>query len=261
MKIQDFQKKKAGGVRISMVTCYDSWSAALVSESNVDCVLVGDSIAMTLYGHNSTLPADIDLMAAHTAAVRRALPDKFIIGDMPFLSYRSGLTETMKNVGKLMRAGANAVKLEGAGGNIETVRHIIASGVPLMGHIGLTPQAVNALGGFRVQGRCDEEILRLLNDARDLEEAGAFSLVLEAVPEKAAQQISSSLRIPVIGIGAGAGTDGQVLVLQDLLGLTKGFKPKFVRNFLNGAELVINALNDYHREVLAGSFPASAEWY
>ena len=188
---------------ISMVTCYDSWSAALIAETDIDCVLVGDSLAMVVYGHDTTLPVDIDTMAAHTAAVHRGMPKKFLIGDMPFLSYRKGLEIAMSNVGKLMNAGANAVKLEGANGNVELVRHIVESGVPVMGHLGLIPQSVHQLGGFKVQARDEEEAAALMEQALALERAACFALVLEAVPATVGAEVTGALEIPTIGIGAG----------------------------------------------------------
>ena len=261
MTVQDFIEKKSRGEAISMVTSYDSWSAALVARSAVDCILVGDSVAMTLHGHSSTLPVDTPAMALHTAAVRRGAPEAFVVADMAFLSYRGSIDATLDAVGALMRAGANAVKLEGASGNLETVARIVESGVPVMGHLGLTPQSVNAFGGFRVQARSPEAAARLKADALALQDAGCFSIVLEAVPAAVAEETSRALAIPAIGIGAGAGTDGQVLVLQDLLGLTADFRPKFVRRFLEGAELVVGALDAYHAAVADRSFPAEAETY
>jgi 3-methyl-2-oxobutanoate hydroxymethyltransferase len=261
MIVQDFARKKRDGVPISMVTCYDSWSAALIADTDIDCVLVGDSLAMVVYGHDTTLPADIDTMAAHTAAVRRGMPEKFLIGDLPFLSYRKGLEIAVANVAKLMSAGANAVKLEGAAGNLELVRHLVESGVPVMGHLGLTPQSVHQLGGFKVQGRGEEAAARLLEQARALEAAGCFALVLEAVPAELAGEVTAALAIPTIGIGAGPKVDGQVLVLQDLLGVTTAFRPKFVRTWMDGSTLIRNALQAYHRDVTTHAFPNGEESY
>jgi 3-methyl-2-oxobutanoate hydroxymethyltransferase len=261
MIVQDFARKKKDGVPISMVTCYDSWSAALIAETDIDCVLVGDSLAMVVYGHETTLPADIDTMAAHTAAVRRGMPEKFLVGDMPFLSYRKGLEVAVSNIGKLMGAGANAVKLEGAAGNIELIRHVVESGVPVMGHLGLTPQSVHQLGGFKVQGRGEEAAGRLVEQAVALEEAGCFALVLEAVPADVAAEVTAKLAIPTIGIGAGAKVNGQVLVLQDLLGVNTAFRPKFVRTWMDGSTLIRDALQAYHRDVTSGTFPNGEESY
>ena len=261
MNVQDFTASKQRGERISMVTCYDAWSAKLIAGTDIDCVLVGDSLAMVVYGHDTTLPIDTDTMAAHTAAVRRGAPDKFIVGDMPFLSFRRGRDHAAENAGKLMQAGANAVKLEGAAGNIETVAWLVESGIPVMGHLGLTPQSVHQLGGFRVQGRGDEAAERLMQEAIALQQAGCFSLVLEAMPADVASQVTASLQIPTIGIGAGAGTDGQVLVLHDLLGFNTDFRPKFVRTWMDGADNVNQALDAFHRAVRDGSFPSDAESY
>ena len=261
MIIHDFAKRKREGVPISMVTCYDAWSAALIAETEIDCILVGDSLAMVVYGHDTTLPVEIDTMAAHTAAVRRGAPDAFVIGDMPFLSYRRGLESAVDNVAKLIRAGAQAVKLEGAAGNLELIRHLVESGVPVMGHLGLTPQSVHQLGGFKVQARSDEAAAALIEQAHELEEAGCFALVLEAVPAAVAAEVTAVLEIPTIGIGAGRHVDGQVLVLQDLLGITTAFRPKFVRTWLDGSTLIRDALQAYHRDVTDGSFPNGEESY
>ena len=261
MNVQDFTRKKQNGERISMVTCYDAWSAKLIAGTDIDCILVGDSLAMVVYGHDTTLPIDTDTMAAHTAAVRRGAPDAFIIGDMPFLSYRRGLEDAVENAGKLMRAGAQAVKLEGAAGNLETVRYLVESGIPVMGHLGLTPQSVHQLGGFRVQGRSDEAATRLKRQALELQAAGCFSIVLEATLDPVATDVSQALTVPAIGIGAGPGTDGQVLVLHDMLGFNTDFQPRFVRTWMDGAGGVQSALQAFHEEVVAGSFPNDAECY
>lgn len=261
MKVQDFSLRKQRGDRISMVTCYDAWSAKLIAGSDIDCVLVGDSLAMVVYGHDTTLPVDIDTMAAHTAAVRRGAPDSFIIGDMPFLSYRRGQNLAVKSAGKLMQAGANAVKLEGAAGNLGTVTHLVESGIPVMGHLGLTPQSVHQLGGMRVQGRGNGAGAQLKTQAIELQQAGCFALVLELVPAGVSADITRALQIPTIGIGAGVQTDGQVLVLHDLLGFNAGFNPKFLRTWMNGAENVHDALQSFHREVNAGTFPSEQESY
>jgi 3-methyl-2-oxobutanoate hydroxymethyltransferase len=244
-----------------MVTCYDAWSAALIAQSSIDCILVGDSLAMVVYGHDTTLPADVATMAAHVAAVRRGAPDAFIIGDMPFLSFRRGLAAGIDAAGELMRAGAQAVKLEGAAGNLELIRHLVESGVPVMGHLGLTPQSVHQLGGFKVQARSAEAAARLLEQAHELEGAGCFSVVLEAVPSEVASEVTAAVGIPTIGIGAGGGVDGQVLVLQDLLGVNTAFRPRFVRTWMDGATLIRDALDAYHSDVVRGDFPNGGESY
>lgn len=259
MKIQDFILKKQKKHKISMVTCYDSTFAKIIDSSNIDCILVGDSLAMTMHGFETTLPATVDLMALHTSAVARSMKNKFIVGDLPFLSYRSDLKTNMESVLKIMQAGAHAVKLEGADGNIDFIRHCVSSGVPVMGHLGLTPQSFHQMGGYKVQAKQEAEQKKLMNDCILLEKAGCFSLVLECVPQKIAQAIAKKLKIPVIGIGAGANVDGQVLVLQDLLGMNVDFKPKFVRKFIDGHKLITEALNDYHDQVNEGTFPNSSE--
>jgi len=255
MNIHDFQKYKETGTKLSMVTCYDYSSAAIMNTSKVDCILVGDSLSMVVYGHPNTLMATVEMIALHTQAVAKGAPDKFIVGDLPFCSYRKSRIRTMQAVEEIMRAGAQAVKLEGAAGNLKTIRHIVEGGVPVMGHLGLTPQAINALGGFKVQGRIPEVAERLKREAREVAEAGCFAVVLECVPSALAAEITESLPIPTIGIGAGPYTSGQVLVYQDLLGLTQTFKPKFLKNFLNGSELVREALDNFDLQVKTALYP------
>ena len=257
----DFRKKKAAGEKITVVTCYDYTSALILNKTGVDCLLVGDSLAMTMHGFRDTISATIEMMALHTAAVCRGAKDKFIIGDLPFLSYRSALDKNIAAVQSLMQAGAHAVKLEGVSGNAEFISHLVQSGVPVMGHIGLTPQFVNQLGGYKVQGKTDESAARLLQEALALQEAGCFSLVLECVPAAVAEKITKELKIATIGIGAGADTDGQVLVFQDMLGLNTEFKPKFVKKFLNGAELFTQAIDTYVKEVKTAEFPGHEHRY
>src|SRR6266581_7594525 len=256
MNVPGFQEMKDAGCKISMVTCYDYSSARAVAESSVDCILVGDSVAMTMHGYPTTLSATTAMMTLHTAAVARGAPSKFIVADLPFLSYRKGLKDAMDSVEELMRAGAHAVKLEGVRGHAEIVRHIVDSGVPVMGHLGLTPQSINLLGGMKVQARNDAAVEILAAQALELEAAGCFSLVLECVPTEAARQVTDLLKIPTIGIGAGASVSGQVLVYQDVLGLNPGFRPKFLRTYANTFEVIQTALNAYDRDVKAGSFPS-----
>jgi 3-methyl-2-oxobutanoate hydroxymethyltransferase len=261
MNVLDFQTYKARGEKIVMLTCYDYTSARIVQESDVDVILVGDSAAMVMHGYGTTIPADIEMMCRHIESVARGTKDKFIVGDMPFLSFRQSLSDNMRAVASVMKAGAQAVKLEGIEGNAETIAHIVSSGVPVMGHLGLTPQSVNQLGGFRVQGRGDGAAEKLKQEALACEQAGCFALVLECVPDDLATEISTSLNIPTIGIGAGAGTDGQVLVMQDLLGLSTDFKPKFVRNYIDGHSVLLEAFNAYANDVKNGNFPAPDESY
>src|SRR5260370_24266035 len=216
---------------------------------------------MVLHGHPTTLSATTAMMALHTAAVARGAPTKFIVADLPFLSYRKRLKDAMDSVQELMSAGAHAVKLEGVRGHADIVRHIVESGGPVMGHLGLTPQSINLLGGMKVQARTDAAVEILAGQARELEEAGCFSLVLECVPSAAAPKVTGLLAIPTIGIGAGPNVDGQVLVYQDVLGLNPGFKPKFLRVYANTFEVIQAALNAYDRDVKGGGFPLHSESY
>ncbi len=255
MKIYDFQRMKQENKNISMVTCYDYWSAAIVEESNIDCVLIGDSVAMVIHGHPNTLAASTDLIALHIQAVAKGTNNKFLIGDLPFCSYRKDLKTNMEAIEKIIQAGAQAVKLEGATGNLDLIKHVVESGIPVMGHLGLTPQSVNALGGFKVQGKTDEAADKILSDTKKLEAAGCFAVVLECVPADLGKKITESIQIPTIGIGAGPHTSGQLLVLHDLLGMNDTFKLKFVKKFLNGAELIKNALNEFDHETKQALFP------
>ncbi len=259
MKIHHFLEKKNNREKIVMVTCYESWAASIVDQSNVDCILVGDSIAMVMYGDSTTLSASVDLMARHVTAVTSRVKNKFVVGDLPFLSYRLDLKSNVEAAGTLMKAGAHGVKLEGARGNLELIRHLVDSGIPVMGHLGLTPQSVHQLGGYRVQGRKSEEAESILKDALDLEKAGCFSVVLECVPTILAKEITQALKIPTIGIGAGLETDGQVLVWHDLLGFQNEVAPKFVRRYMDGAGQVAEALNRYARDVKSKEFPSNEE--
>ncbi len=255
-RVTDFSSRVSAGRKLSMVTCYDAASAKILSASKVDAVLVGDSVAMVVHGHDSTLMASLDMMATHTAAVRRGLgPDAFIVTDLPFPWHRKGMTAALDAVDVLMKAGASAIKLEGASGHVESVQHLVESGIPVMGHLGLIPQSVNQLGGYRVQGRSVEAAERLLEEARMLEAVGAFAIVLECVPAAVAGRLTEALSIPTIGIGSGAGCSGQVLVWQDLLGLQSDFRPRFVRTFSDGASQVQAALDAYADAVDTGDFP------
>ena len=257
----DFFHAKIEGLKISMVTCYDYTFARLLGTSAVDAILVGDSAGMVVHGHRSTLSMTVDLMRLHTEAVAHGAPEKFIVADMPFLSFRKGLPAAMDTVRILVSAGAHAVKLEGVDGHEDAIERIVQSGIPVMGHLGLQPQSVRAYGGFRVQGRTDEAARDILRQATVLETLGAFAVVLECVPAKVAREITSALRIPTIGIGAGTGCDGQILVLQDLLGLNIDFQPKFSRPFCDGARNVLDAIADFNEAVKAGTFPSSDESY
>jgi 3-methyl-2-oxobutanoate hydroxymethyltransferase len=259
--VLDFQRKKQAAQKITMLTCYDSWSAQLLDRSRIDCLLIGDSVAMVQHGHKTTIPATVNLMALHCQAVARSAPNQFLIGDLPFMSYRKSFSSSVKAAETLMRTGIQAIKLEGAEGNLELIQHLVQSGIPVMGHIGLTPQAIYQMGGFKVQGKSPEAADNLKKQALALEQAGCFSVVLECVPAPLAEEITQSLAIPTIGIGAGANTDGQVLVLHDLLGLNIGFKPRFVRTFLDGANLFDQAIESFIEDVEQKTFPTANESY
>lgn len=261
MNILDFYQKKLTHKKITMVTCYDYTSATILAETTVDSLLVGDSLAMTMHGHKDTLSATLPMMSLHTAAVAKGASNKLIVSDLPFLSYRKSLTHSVNAVQTLLQAGAHAIKLEGAFGNIKLIRHLVESGVPVMGHLGLTPQFINLFGGFKAQGKTIESAERIKQEAFMLQEAGCFSLVLECIPASLAIEVTKSLSIPTIGIGAGPDTDGQVLVLQDVLGMNMGFKPKFVKSFLSGHELITQSINSFVDAIHSGEFPHAEHCY
>ena len=261
MNILEFQNMKSKNKKISVLTCYDFSFAQILNETNIDALLVGDSLSMVMHGFPTTLKASTNMMALHTAAVVRGAPKKLVIADLPFLSYRKDLTANMNAVEKLMKAGAQAVKLEGADGNLELVRHLVDSGVPVMGHLGLTPQSVHQLGGYKVQGREKKAQEKIRKQALGLQEAGCFSLVLECVPSNLGSLISKDLEIPTIGIGAGSDMDGQVLVLQDLLGFQKEFKPKFVRRYFEAHQAFKDLFNQFDSDVKKENFPKPDEAY
>ncbi len=257
--ILEFARARREQKPIVLVTAYDALMARAVAESEADAILVGDSVAMVVHGLPSTVHATLEMMCLHTAAVRRGAPDIVVIADMPFLSNRRGLVAATQAAGVLMQAGATAVKLEGVSGHEDVIAHLVGSGIPVMGHLGLTPQSVNQLGGYHLQGRSIDEAARLQAEAKRLEELGAFSLVLECVPSALAAEVSAALTVPTIGIGAGGGTSGQVLVLTDLLGLDAKFRPRFARRYLDGHGEVLKALNAYARDVRSAKFPAREE--
>jgi 3-methyl-2-oxobutanoate hydroxymethyltransferase len=257
--IIDFSRAKREQQPIVMIAAYDALMSRIVAESSADAILVGDSAAMVVHGFPSTIHATVEMMRVHVAAVRRGAPDLMIVADMPFLSVRRGRTAAADAAGALMQAGANAVKVEGVSGHEDVIEHLVGSGIPVMGHLGLMPQAVHQLGGYRLQGREPADAERLRREASRLEELGAFAYVLECVPEALARRISGERTIPSIGIGAGPGTDGQVLVLSDLLGLDARFQPRFARRYLEGHDLVRTAIDHFGRDVRAAEFPARAE--
>ncbi|MSQ55871.1 MAG: 3-methyl-2-oxobutanoate hydroxymethyltransferase [Betaproteobacteria bacterium] len=257
LTITGLQKMRDDGERIAVLTCYDASFAAALDAAGVDSLLIGDSLGMVLQGHETTLPVTLADMAYHTACVARGSKRAFIIADLPFDTYQESPQQAFRSSAVLMAAGAQMVKLEGGGDIAETVRFLTARGVPVCGHLGLTPQSVHQLGGHRVQGRGAEAEQRLLGDAADLESAGAGVLVLEAIPAKLATQVTQRLHIPTIGIGAGAECSGQVLVLHDMLDVFPGKKARFVRNFMRGASSIAEAIERYVRAVKDGSFPAA----
>jgi 3-methyl-2-oxobutanoate hydroxymethyltransferase len=261
LTITDFRTMKAAGEKIAMVTAYDALMARLVDEAGADAILVGDSLGMVFQGHDSTLPVTLEHMVYHSAAVRRGLVRSggraHLTADMPFGTYQASADEAVKSAMRLVaEGGAEAVKLEGGGDYADVIRRIVRAGVPVMGHIGLTPQSVHRMGGYVVQGKDSDKARRLLEDARALEAAGCFALVLECIPTELARVITGQLGIPTIGIGAGAHCDGQVLVVTDLLGLDGTFKPKFVKRFAEQGGSVARAVSGYAAEVKQGAFPA-----
>jgi 3-methyl-2-oxobutanoate hydroxymethyltransferase len=257
--IPDFYKYKQQGKKISVVTCYDYTSAKIVNDSEIDAALVGDSAAMVMSGFENTVFADIDLMCFYVSAVKRGLTDKILIADFPFLEHKKGTKKVFSSIDKLIKGGAHAVKIEGAAGNLSLIKEITEAGIPVMGHLGLTPQSIYNLGGYKVQGKGNKDAERLERHALELQEAGCFSIVLELIPEELAERVTGQLAIPTIGIGAGVKTDGQVLVLQDLLGMDKEFSPRFVRKYFNGYETILSSLNKFNNDVKQSEFPNSSE--
>ncbi len=253
--IPDFLKMKQAGEKISMLTAYDYPSAQWVEEAGIDTILVGDSVGMVVLGYDSTVPVTMEEMLHHTKAVRRGATNTFVIADMPFMSYAS-VDLALLNAGRFLKeGGADAIKLEGGVNVAPIVLALTRAGIPVVGHIGLTPQTANQLGGYIVQGRDIDSAKQLVKDGQALEQAGAFLLVLEAIPRQVAGQISTDLTIPTIGIGAGVDCDGQVLVFHDILGLFERFKPKFVKQYATLSQDAIQALHDFHKEVKSSQFP------
>jgi 3-methyl-2-oxobutanoate hydroxymethyltransferase len=258
----DLLRFKAQGRRFAMLTAYDFPTARMADEAEIPVLLVGDSLGMVVLGHPTTLSVTLDDIVHHASAVARGSSNALLVGDLPFMSYQPSVEMAMRSAGRLLQeAGMHAVKLEGAGHVVEAVERLTAAGVPVMAHLGLTPQSVHALGGFRVSGRSPEAAARILADARELEQAGAFSLVLEAVPAEVGRTVTQALRIPTIGIGAGPDCDGQVLVVHDMLGLTTGRTPRFVKRYANLSEHAVAAMRTFAREVAAGEFPAAENTY
>ncbi len=253
--ILDIKRLKTEGKKISMLTSYDFPFTRIIDEAEIDIILVGDSVGNVILGYENTLPVTMEEMIHHIKAVNRARKRALLVGDMPFMSYQISVEEAKRNAGRIIKAGADAVKLEGGEPMGETIRAITEIDIPVMGHIGLTPQSIHRMGGYKVQGRGEKERKRLLKDAKAVEEAGAFSIVLEGIPMDLAKEITASLSIPTIGIGAGPYCDGQVLVLHDILGLSGDFRPKFVKRYVDLREIVLDAVKNYIKEVKEGNFP------
>jgi 3-methyl-2-oxobutanoate hydroxymethyltransferase len=254
--VLDVQAMKNKGKRISMLTAYDYPMALLEDRAGIEIILVGDSLAMTVLGYENTIPVTMDEMIHHTKAVTRGAKYPLIIGDMPFMSYNTSESEAIFNAGRFMKeGGADAVKLEGGVSVKDTVQAMVRAGIPVMGHIGLTPQTISMLGGFKVQGKDAQAAQKIIDDAVTLEDAGAFSVLLEAIPAPIAKRITERLKVPTIGIGAGVHCDGQVLVVHDMLGLFDRFTPKFAKRYVNLSELMLKAFESYKEEVWNGEFP------
>jgi len=254
--INTLRKMKQAGERITMLTAYDATFARLLDRAGTDVLLVGDSLGMVVQGHDTTLPVTMDQMVYHCAAVKRGVQRAHLVGDLPFGSYQGTADEAVKNAVRLVaEGGCESVKLEGGAEYVDVVQRVVRAGVPVMGHIGLTPQSVHKLGGYVVQGRTEEKAQKLLADARALEAAGCYAVILEMMPSELSAEISQALSIPVIGIGAGAGCDGQVLVIYDLLGLNPDFSPRFVKKYLDLGVLIRDAVTRYNDEVRHGTFP------
>ncbi|MBQ4465294.1 MAG: 3-methyl-2-oxobutanoate hydroxymethyltransferase [Oscillospiraceae bacterium] len=260
--VSTLMQQKQSGDKITMLTAYDFTTAQIMDACGVNAILVGDSLGMVMLGYENTLPVTMEDMIHHTAAVARGAANAFVVADMPFLSYQVSVEDAVRNAGRLVKeGGANAVKLEGGAEVCEQIRAIVKASIPVVAHLGLTPQSVNAFGGFKVQGKRLEQARKLIADALLIQEAGACAVVLEGIPAKLAEIITSRLTIPTIGIGAGNACDGQVLVYQDMLGLTNGHTPKFVKRFAEAGELMRSGISEYIRETKAGSFPAPEHTY
>jgi len=254
--IPDIQKMKADGEKITMLTCYDYPTARIMDACGVDVMLVGDSVGVVFAGYDNTLPVTMDEMIYHTKAVMRAAPRALVVADMPFMSYQTDIAEARRNAGRMLKeGGAAAVKIEGGANMAATIRALVEIDIPVVAHIGLTPQSIHRMGGYRVQGKKQEQAEKLLEDAQAVAEAGAFAVVLEGIPQSLAARITATLAIPTIGIGAGAGCDGQVLVIHDILGLCEKYSPKFVKRYADVRETMTAAVSSYIADVKTGAFP------
>jgi len=261
--VRDIRAFKERGEKFVMLTCYDAPGARLLHEAEIPILFVGDTLGMVVLGHPSTVPVTTDVMVHHIQAVRRGAPDAFVLGDMPFMSYQASIEDGVRNAGRLLQeGGANGVKLEGGGPFVtELVMRLTDAGIPVMGHLGLTPQSVNQFGGYPVQGREVEQAQRILQHAKDLETAGAFAIVLETVPSSLGKEVTAGLSIPTIGIGAGPDTDGQVLVFHDFLGITEGRLPRFVKRYAEIGEEIKHAASTFAADVAAGRYPGPEHSY
>jgi len=254
--IPDIQKMKGDGDKITMLTCYDYPTARIMDACGIDVILVGDSVGVVVAGYDNTLPVTMDEMVYHTKAVMRAAPRALVVADMPFMSYQTDIAEARRNAGRMLKeGGAAAVKIEGGVNMAPTIRALVEIDIPVVAHIGLTPQSIHRMGGYRVQGKKQEQAEKLLEDARAVAEAGAFAVVLEGIPQELAARITAALAIPTIGIGAGASCDGQVLVIHDILGLCEKYSPKFVKKYADIRETITAAVNSYIADVRTGAFP------
>ncbi len=260
--VHDVQKLRDAGEKFVMLTAYDFLSAQILDEVGVPLLLVGDSLGMVMLGYDSTVPVTMDEMLHHTRAVARGAQHALVVGDMPFGSYQDGPSQALANAMRFMKeAGATAVKLEGGGPMVDVVAHLVRAGIPVMGHLGLTPQSVNALGGYKVQGKTDDAVDRMIEDALALQAAGAFCIVLEAVPSDVGRRVTAALEIPTIGIGAGPDTSGQVLVWHDMLGLTAGRLPRFVKPYAHLRQEISGAVKAFASEVADGVYPEAEHQY
>ena len=259
--VYDIIKMKKDGKKISAITSYDYTLASLCDKSGIDILLVGDSAGMVMLGYENTIPVTMDQMCIFTEAVSRARKNALLVADLPFMSYQASIEDAIKNSGRLIKAGADAVKLEGGISMSETISAIVDVGIPVMGHIGLQPQTTMLSEGYKVQGRTKDTAIKLIEDAKELEEAGVFSITLEMISHEVAQIISETVSVPTIGIGSGVGCNGQILVVQDLLGMFEKIKPRFAKRYLNLSEDIVKALENYKNDVELGTFPAQDNWF
>jgi 3-methyl-2-oxobutanoate hydroxymethyltransferase len=252
---------KEDGEKISVITSYDYTLASLCDKSGIDILLVGDSAGMVMLGYENTIPVTMDQMCMFTESVSRARKNALLVADLPFMSYQANIEDAIKNSGRLIKAGADAVKLEGGSAISETIKAIVDVGIPVMGHIGLQPQTTMLFDGYKVQGKTKNSAIKLIKDAKKLEESGVFSITLEMISHQVAQIISETVSAPTIGIGSGVGCNGQVLVLQDLLGMFEKIKPKFAKRYLNLSDDIVKALEGYKNDVKSGMFPSQEHWF